>query len=1129
MKKAAFILSLLLVINIVKAQIIEKTYYFSSPSVTHVDGYDQISFDGCRLMGENGCPMLPWQAVSLLLPQGTDAQTMEVVYSDFVEMDGKFNLIPYQRPLPLSKSDEYEFYKNEAIYASSDVYPEKVESKVGTHYLNGCSFAFAGFTPLRYEPSIGKVSYARRVTVRIGIENSREDKTSMLRLSPENSRRIANLAQNPEALDEYMSRYTYDSGYELLVVTGQEWVEKFAEYKAFYEERGLRTKVMAIEDICEIMSGRDDQEKIRNYIKNQYENEGIIMVCLGGDVNIVPYRALYCLAWEGGDEDIIPSDSYYCCLDGTLDDDGDGIWGEHGEDDLLPEVAVGRLPFSNEAQFDIIMHKIFSYQATPVLGEFRKVLLGAEWLSDGYSGSFDMQKLIGECSDFGYTTVGIPEDYNINKLWAEFGLWSGHNFAKAFNEGTGYVHHAGHANTDYVAGWYNNTVNENTFSEVDGIKHNYIFFHSHGCICGDFAHDCIMERLVTMRTNCVAVTGNSRYGWYAQYGDGPAAHLDRELADSYYHDRLPYIGTAFQEMKTQTAPFVVMSEYDDCLRWNYYALNIIGDVAICPWLDEPFTPEVNYSAAIATGTTSTEVTVKKDNAPQSNFRCSLFHDGQRVAFGLTNENGVANLAFNEASNIEGDMQLIVTGPNAWPTTYDVKGVNNNEAYVIMSSYSLSNATQILTFGDELYMNINIANIGNAAAQNVNAVLSCDSEYITIGDAELNVGDVNPSSETHFDNAFAFTVSDATPDNTYVTFTMTFNCGSSTWSQPITLKVHSPLIEILTLDYEDSYGESDHCIDPGETISVLIDGFNNGSATAQNLKVKMEVTEGQQYVSIPQPVTTVGIVNPAETFSASIDFVVADEVPNGELMTLHITAFSGEHSYAKDLRLVIGKVIEDYETGDFKIRCEMEGNAPWIVTNSIAHQGLYSAESGNIGDDEVSSMFVSLQITVDGEVSFFVKTSTEKRCDILAFFIDDVEQDRWSGENDWTYVTYPVSAGSHVFEWRYDKNKNKTSGADRCWIDDVLFPSNTIVITDVTETIEEQSILIYPNPTNGNFTVKCEEMQNIAIFNIQGQKIMDENVSSDVVTIDAQSFTAGIYFVRTTDKNGRSLVQRVIKR
>lgn len=29
MKKAAFILSLLLVINIVKAQIVEKTYYFS--------------------------------------------------------------------------------------------------------------------------------------------------------------------------------------------------------------------------------------------------------------------------------------------------------------------------------------------------------------------------------------------------------------------------------------------------------------------------------------------------------------------------------------------------------------------------------------------------------------------------------------------------------------------------------------------------------------------------------------------------------------------------------------------------------------------------------------------------------------------------------------------------------------------------------------------------------------------------------------------------------------------------------------------------------------------------------------------------------------------------------------------
>ena len=78
-------------------------------------------------------------------------------------------------------------------------------------------------------------------------------------------------------------------------------------------------------------------------------------------------------------------------------------------------------------------------------------------------------------------------------------------------------------------------------------------------------------------------------------------------------------------MKIASAPFVTeMWGENGALRWNVYCINILGDVAVRPWLDEPFIPEVSYELALNNGTTSSNIVIKNDNEPQSNFRCSLF-------------------------------------------------------------------------------------------------------------------------------------------------------------------------------------------------------------------------------------------------------------------------------------------------------------------------------------------------------------------------------------------------------------------------------------------------------------------------------------------------------------------------
>ena len=686
MKKAFIIGSILMVSLFASAQTIEKTYHFSQPNVSQIQGYDQIQFKNCMQSALAGQPSLPWQSVSLMLPQGTEAVAIEVELSDFQTMEGSHNLYPYQSALTYSNPVRHQFVKDEALYASKSVYPAQAYGKLSTHFMNGIGFAFSAFTPVQYIPATGQVMYATKAIVRITTEASKSDQTRQLRLNNGNAQCAMSLAQNPEMLQNYDSKGRTVGGYDLLVVTNQQYVSAFGEYEKFYEERGLRTKIVAFEDIISTMEGRDNPEKLRNFIIQEYENAGIMMVNLAGDVPAIPYRGLYCFADSGsGYEDYdIPADLYYAALDGTWNDDNDNRWGEIGEDDLLPEIGIGRMCFSNQNELNNMLHKAMTYQTDPVLGEFRKVIMAGEHLFDDpeSNGSQYLELLIGTRDDNGYTTTGIPEYYEFNRLYEEEGNWSGTKLRNAINQGTQYVHHDGHANTNYVAGWTNSDITDNKFSGVNGVVHNYTFFHTSGCICGDFSSDCILERMTKISNFAVATFGNSRYGWFNEgQTEGPAIHLARETEDAYYNDRIPYGGMALREGKIMTAPWVnAPGQWEEgALRWNFYDLNMMGDVAVSPWHDEPFTPNVDYPTEILEGMTSMEVKVTNENGDGlKNFRCTLFRDEKMIGLGYTSEDGLAIVEIDDPLDYIADLKLIVTGCDAWPQTVSIECLDTPE-------------------------------------------------------------------------------------------------------------------------------------------------------------------------------------------------------------------------------------------------------------------------------------------------------------------------------------------------------------------------------------------------------------------------------------------------------------------
>ena len=100
------------------------------------------------------------------------------------------------------------------------------------------------------------------------------------------------------------------------------------------------------------------------------------------------------------------------------------------------------------------------------------------------------------------------------------------------------------------------------------------------------------------------------------------------------------------------------------MRWNFYDLNMMGDVAVSPWHDEPFSPKVEFSIAPSDEMTSMNLLVTGDNGEGlMNFRCTLFNGDDLVGCSYTDENGLASIEFDNISN---NYTLLVTGCDAWP-------------------------------------------------------------------------------------------------------------------------------------------------------------------------------------------------------------------------------------------------------------------------------------------------------------------------------------------------------------------------------------------------------------------------------------------------------------------------------
>ncbi|MBT3755134.1 MAG: T9SS type A sorting domain-containing protein [Candidatus Cloacimonetes bacterium] len=1137
MKKIITFIFLITLLSL-NAGTIQKIYHFNNYKVSELDEYQTIEFENSQLQARTGEPVLPYISVSLLLPQGEIAESIEIIGSNETQIQGNYSLYPKQQVRPISTSASGEFIKNNVIYNSSEIYPQKLNGELITHFLHGYSIALTTFTPVMYIPANGTISYYNEVSV---IVHTKKDERAQKALNNLHSnrnviKRVNKIVQNPETIGSYPQVNSREGEYQLLIITPAQFEDDFDEMREVYLQQGMISQLETVEDIYSSLTGQDDQEKIRNYIIQEYQDHEVEYVLLAGDIEHVPYRGFYCYVNSGtGYEDNgIPSDLYYSALDGNWNNDGDNNWGEIGEDDLLPEVAVARFSFSTTADLENMLNKTITYQTQPVLGELRDPLLvGEHMYDDPLSWGADyLDLIIGFHDDNGYETTGIPEDHNITTMYdRDLGTWSGTELIEEINQGHSFIHHAGHSNYEYAMRLNNPDITNANFNVVNGVDHNYTFVYTHGCNCGSFDHnDGIGERMINIENFLAAFVGNSRYGWFNEgQTEGPSAHIHREFIDALYTDKYHRIGRAHMESKTETAPWLTApgQHEEGAIRWCFYDCNVLGGSALPIWTDEPIVLDATFSPVIALNSIEFLVNIQSNGNPVNELQCTILQNGLFIGTSTSSASGDAIVAFDQGTLIPGDAELYLSGYNRPVEVHQLQVVPTGH-FVTVSDYLVNSGNDnVIEFGENTLLSLALEELGNTGdVHGVVVEISSADDYIVISDNIENVGTIISGNIIELIDAFDFEIDNNIPNEHAIDINVEITSDEGDWNEQIEFIGYNAILDMLEVEVIDG---DNNILDAGDTAEITVEIYNLGGADLYNLLPS--ISSSNANVTISNLAVLVDSLNSNTSENYVVCSVeVSDDAIAGDIIdfSFEITA-DNEFTFSEDFVLVVGLMIEDFESGDFTtFEWQQGGDEDWVIDDE-SHVGSYSAKSGEIGNNSTSSLSIELEVSSDGEISFWKKVSTELNYDYFKFSIDDNLQEQWSGDVDWSESVYSVNAGLHLFKWEYYKDGGVIGGGDCSWLDYIIFPpvagevgSNEDLLPNVTKLFGN-----YPNPFNPETTISFSVKQtssfvNIYIFNIKGQKVrtIPVNLSGDEdkgsVTWNGtdknnQPVASGIYF------------------
>jgi hypothetical protein len=686
-------------------------------SIRNVDGFDRVTLEGCDLTGAIGDPMLPVYYAHVSIPADMDVASVRVVAAETIAIGSGYHVAPTPVPQPLGGPTPAPI--QQAVYQGE--YPGRVMRFVDTGSLSGYKIADVAIYPVQYSSADGTLRLCTSVEFAIALEPAAE--TVRIASRSEEAEAlfrddVRQLVINPDEVPESVAIggnvRTLSTTVEYLIITSAMSKSTFQRLADWKTRKGIPAEVVDTTWIYANYTGRDDQEKIRNCIKDYWQNKGLVWVLLGGDVDIVPIRIAY--ASSGNYADDLPCDLYYSDLNGTWNANNDSNWGEYPADgvDMYSDVYVGRAPAVGATAIDRFINKVLQYEgegsqpALPTDYEEKMLMLGS-YLDD----STDEGVLKDRIDD-----ESIPSNITVTKLYKRLGNLSSSTALSELRKGYNLVNHAGHgsedviqAGDDYIQGMQMSTLTNSP--RITGV------FYSLSCFSNNLQfNDCLGERFALAPGGGGFYIGNSRYGWY--YVGWPDYGLSAKY-DRYYWRALCVqgnynAGRAHAKGKDLN---VSGAKSDSGDRYCHYELNLDGDPETPLWLNDPTGLVVTHAASIQTGAQMFPVHVATSGGGNvSNAKVCLWKGTEVYAVGTTNTAGDCTLSIGPAS--AGALLVTVTKRDCLPYEASVSVTDGSvepeivvaDSYAILKGHPYSGNKQSLKASDDNWLCVDSDLIGD---------------------------------------------------------------------------------------------------------------------------------------------------------------------------------------------------------------------------------------------------------------------------------------------------------------------------------------------------------------------------------------------------------------------------------
>lgn len=984
-----------LMTSLLSAGQITKKYEFDEPLINQVGDYHQLTMFDCQNIANPGEPDIPRKAVSLLLPSGEEAVSITFSYGEKRRIEGNFFIRPFQRGYPLGYTGEKEITQpNPSIYNSNDKYPEITYGSLSTHFLRGHGIAYADICPFEYYPESGALYYFENI--KVTIETARTDKaqtafSKFLRTDKSTNNRLQKTVDNTEMVGNLYGETitdTRDGEYDYLIITDDLFYDAVLELANYKNRCGILTEIILLDSIEANYEGADTQEKMRNCIIDQYGTANIEYVLLAGDDEILPHRGFFDDAGGYENEFDVPADIYFSNLDGNWNTDGDSRWGEPGEDDLDGEVYIGRMAVDTETEITNFVNKSIMYQSQPCVNSIEHALMTGEDLGWPIWGKEYKEEIRLGSSNWGYTTVGIPTNIDVQTLYDYDNTWSGlGNLIPSLNSGLNLVNHLGHANNTYMMKLYNSNINDVNCTN-DGIENGFYIVYSQGCYCGAFdnrdpyghyGEDCISEKWTTIQNGPVAIVSNSRYGWgNLSTTNGSSQYYDRQFFDAIFGEDITTIGAAQNDSKEDNNPFIGYAQN----RWCYYCCNLFGEPTLDIWTALPEVIEATHAGVVFIGQQDYLLNITdSDGDPVGNALIGLSVDGVCFGNGYTDEFGDVTVEFFVDINQVGDMVIVVTGHDIMPHEETIEIIPPEGPYMTFESCLIDddengNGNGLLDFGETVDIFLSLENVGVEEAVNVYTLVSCDDlEYVGIIDNRVDFGNVGAGEIDQGDDAFIASINSNCPDNHQVRFTITTYADSYSegWTQSFSLVNHSPVLTCANIEIDDSEGNNNGIIDPGESVELQISLLNDGSCGIDQFNVILFTND--TCIIIDQNSSSVDSIPVGETSQlvTPLELSAPNDCPNPYSfgLTVSLLAPNG-YFYSFPLSLQVGGFTDDIEYGEGNWTHHANSSGftdQWHLTDARNHSpnGSHSWKCGGSGtgnyDNLLDAALVTPEITI----------------------------------------------------------------------------------------------------------------------------------------------------------------------